>query len=80
MFKKETGTTVIGFLTQYRIHKAMELLRNCRYKVYEVAELVGYRDVTYFSSTFKKIAGMSPSEYQSKGLSPSECGVLSQTL
>lgn len=80
MFKKETGTTVIGFLTQYRIRKAMELLRNCRYKVYEVAELVGYRDVTYFSSTFKKIAGMSPSEYQSKGLSPSECGVLSQTL
>ena len=32
MFKKETGTTVIGFLTQYRIHKAMELLRDCRRK------------------------------------------------
>ena len=66
MFKKETGSTVIGYLTQYRIRRAMELLRDCRYKVYEVAELVGYRDVTYFSSTFKKVAGVSPSEYQSK--------------
>ena len=45
---------------------AQELLRDCRCKVYEVAEQVGYRDVTYFSSTFKKVAGMSPSEYQDR--------------
>ena len=66
MFKKETSYTVISYLTQYRIQKAMELLRDCRCKVYEVAEQVGYRDVTYFSSTFKKVAGMSPSEYQDR--------------
>lgn len=66
VFKKETSYTVISYLTQYRIQKAMELLRDCRYKVYEVAERVGYRDVTYFSSTFKKVAGMSPSEYQDR--------------
>ena len=42
----------------------MELLRDCRNKVYEVAEQVGYRDITYFSSTFKKAVGMTPSEYQ----------------
>ncbi len=66
VFKKETSYTVISYLTQYRIHKAMELLRDCRYKVYEVAELVGYRDVAYFSSTFKKTAGLSPSEYQDR--------------
>ena len=42
----------------------MELLRDCRAKVYEVAEQVGYRDITYFSTTFKKLVGMSPSEYQ----------------
>lgn len=34
--------------------QAMELLRDCRAKVYEVAEQVGYRDITYFSTTFKK--------------------------
>ena len=42
----------------------MELLRDCRVKVYEVAEQVGYRDITHFSATFKKVTGMSPSEYQ----------------
>ena len=41
----------------------MQLLRDCRSKVYEVAEQVGYRDITYFSATFKKVAGVTPSEY-----------------
>nr|WP_325211785.1 response regulator [uncultured Oscillibacter sp.] len=63
-FKKETDYTLLNYLTRYRIHKAMELLRDCRVKVYEVAEQVGYRDITHFSATFKKLAGMSPSEYQ----------------
>lgn len=66
VFKKETSYTVIGYLTQYRVHTAMKLLQDCRYKVYEVAEMVGYRDVAYFSSTFKKLAGVSPSEYQDR--------------
>lgn len=69
MFKKETGSTVIAYLTQVRMTKAMELLSDCRRKIYEVAELVGYRDVAYFSATFKKATGVSPSEYQS-GRSP----------
>lgn len=64
IFKKETGYTVINYLTQFRIHAAMELLQDCKYKVYQVAEQVGYRDVSYFSSTFKKFTGVSPSDYQ----------------
>ena len=63
-FKKETDYTLLNYLTRYRVHKAMELLRDCRVKVYEVAERVGYRDITYFSATFKKLVGMTPSEYQ----------------
>ncbi|MDD5953778.1 MAG: helix-turn-helix transcriptional regulator, partial [Firmicutes bacterium] len=63
-FKKETGTTLLGYVTRYRIHRAMELLQDCRVKVYEVAQLVGYRDIAYFSATFKKVVGISPSEYQ----------------
>ena len=64
LFKDETGQTVGAFLTQTRIRAAMELLRDCRTKVYQVAEQVGYRDIAYFSSTFKRIVGMSPSDYQ----------------
>ena len=64
LFKKETDYTLLNYLTRYRIHKAMELLKDCRVKVYEVAEQVGYRDIAYFSATFKKLVGVSPSEYQ----------------
>lgn len=64
VFKKETGRTLGSYITDYRIQRAKELLRDCRSKVYEVAEAVGYRDITYFSATFKRIVGMSPSEYQ----------------
>jgi len=64
VFKKETSYTISNYITNYRIHIAMELLRDCRSRVYEVAEQVGYRDITYFSSTFKKVTGMTPSEYQ----------------
>ena len=66
VFKKETSYTLSAYLTNYRMHKATELLRDCRVKVYEVAESVGYRDITYFSSAFKKSVGMSPSEYQKR--------------
>ncbi len=63
-FKKETDYTLLNYLTRYRVHKAMELLRDCRVKVYEVAAQVGYRVITYFSATFKKVTGVTPSEYQ----------------
>lgn len=64
MFRKETDYTILNYLTRYRIHKAMELLKDCRVKVYEVAERVGYKDIAYFSATFKRITGVAPSEYQ----------------
>lgn len=63
-FKKETDYTILNYLTRYRVHKAMTLLKDCRIKVYEVAEKVGYQDIAYFSSIFKKLVGVSPSEYQ----------------
>lgn len=64
VFKKETGHTTLGYLTLYRIHIARRLLADRHYKVYEVAGLVGYRDVAYFGSTFKRLTGLSPSAYQ----------------
>lgn len=66
LFKKETDYTVMAYITRYRMRAAMRLLSDCRNKVYEVAEMVGYKDITYFSSTFKKVVGMSPSEYQDR--------------
>lgn len=64
VFKKETQSTVAAYITRCRMNAAARLLSNCRYKVYEVAEMVGYHDIAYFSSSFKRIIGASPSEYQ----------------
>lgn len=46
--------TLGAYLTRCRIQKAMALLREGKLKVYEVAEACGYRDIAYFSGTFKK--------------------------
>lgn len=66
VFKKETDYTFTNYLIFYRIKLAMNLLKNCRLKIYEVADQVGYSDTTYFSAQFKKIVGISPSEYQER--------------
>lgn len=66
VFKKETDYTMLEYISQYRIHMAMKLLKDCRAKVYEIANRVGYKDITYFSSTFKKMVGVTPSEYQDR--------------
>ena len=64
VFKKQTGMTVTNYLTKTRIDAAMVLLQTGRVKVYEAAAAVGYKDVTYFSATFKKLTGLSPSEVE----------------
>lgn len=66
LFKKETDYTVSAYITRYRMRAAMKLLEDCHNRVSEVAEKVGYKDIAYFSSTFKKIVGETPSEYQSR--------------
>ena len=68
LFKSETGVSINNYLTRYRIRKAMDYLKDVSVKVYEVADKVGYQDIAYFSNTFKKLVGKSPSDYQAKGL------------
>lgn len=68
IFKKETDYTVAAYITRVRMRTAMKLLSDCRNKVYEVAEQVGYRDVAHFSSSFKRIVGVTPSEYQDRSM------------
>lgn len=66
VFKKETDYTFTSYLTLYRMKVAVGLLKDCRVKVYEVADQVGYTDTAYFSAQFKKTLGVSPSEYQDR--------------
>ena len=69
MFKSEMGISINNYLTRYRIRKAMDQLKDTHVKIYEVADHVGYTDIAYFSNTFKKLVGISPSDYQVNGLS-----------
>ncbi|WP_019637306.1 response regulator transcription factor [Paenibacillus fonticola] len=66
VFKQETGVNFVAYLTRVRIEKAQQLLREGGYKVYEVADQVGYRNTAYFSKIFKKIVGVSPEEFGAK--------------
>jgi two-component system response regulator YesN len=63
LFKAELGKTFNECLSDCRIEKAKELLRDKKYKIYEVCEQVGYTDTRYFSQLFKRITGLSPREY-----------------
>jgi len=64
IFKRDTKTTFINYLTQLRMEAAMELLRTTDKKTFEIAERVGYSEPNYFSYSFKKNFGISPSEYR----------------
>lgn len=64
LFKTETGQTLNQYITEYRINKAKQLLRDPRYKITEISSRVGYADGNYFGKIFKKCVGFSPSEYR----------------
>ncbi len=68
MFKKELGKNFVEYLNEVRIDKAKELLKDNKYKTYEVAELVGIQDPHYFSKIFKKYVNMTPTEYKDSQL------------
>ena len=64
VFKMETGIRFKKFLNSYRIDQAKLLLGDSRYKIYEVANLVGIEDSRYFSQIFRTYTGLKPSDYR----------------
>jgi two-component system response regulator YesN len=64
LFKGETGLSIWDYLTNFRIEKAKEFLAGSDLKNYEVSYKIGYENPSYFSRTFKKITGLSPTEFR----------------
>ena len=62
-FKKYTGSSFIHYTMELRVRRAKELLKEGK-KVSEIAQLLGFHDTRYFTRTFKKYAGVTPSEYK----------------
>lgn len=63
-FKQYTGFTPLQYILNKRIYNAEALLLNSPYNVTEIAYIVGYDNPLYFSRIFKKMKGVSPSEYR----------------
>ena len=63
IFKQRTGMTINEYITKQRIAKARDMLLSGNYKLYEIAPMVGYKDVKYFSRVFKRVTGVTPSDY-----------------
>lgn len=66
IFNKNVGESFNSYVDQVRIKHAIELLVENKHKVYEIAEMVGYKNVDYFHKKFKKYVGESPAEYRKK--------------
>lgn len=64
LFRKVTGQTISEYLHSVRIKTALYMLEESRLTVAELAEFLGYSDVSYFSRVFKQTTGASPSEYK----------------
>jgi len=64
LFKKETGLTFLEYVTKRRIEMACSVLAHSDAKVHRVASMVGYQDPKYFAQVFKKLVGVTPTEYR----------------
>ncbi len=67
IFKEESGLNFIEYLTNIRIDKAKELLSETDMSIKEVCATCGYTDPNYFSRSFKKNVGVTPTEYKERG-------------
>ncbi|WP_255286718.1 MULTISPECIES: helix-turn-helix domain-containing protein [unclassified Bacillus (in: firmicutes)] len=63
-FKKETGKAITEFINNRRINEALYILENENISITDIAFMVGFNDVNYFTKVFKKIKGLTPSEYR----------------
>lgn len=64
IFKEAGDKNFHEFLTEVRIGKAIELLKDKRKKISEIAEQIGYHDTNYFFKVFKKTTGMTPKQFR----------------
>lgn len=65
-FRSTIGTTPIQYLRQLRVQKAAELLADSDRKVSDIGEQCGFREMSYFTKTFRELKGCPPSRYREK--------------
>jgi AraC-like DNA-binding protein len=63
-FKEDTGVTFVNYLQNYRVMQGCRLLSGSKHSLAEITEMVGYRDVKFFSELVKRMTGLSPRDFR----------------
>lgn len=64
--KSIVGLTPVDFIREIRIKRAVQLIDSDEYNFSQVAYMTGFNDPKYFSKCFKKVIGITPSEYKER--------------
>ncbi len=67
-FKEDTGISFVHYLQNYRVMQGCRLLTTSRRTLAEITEMVGYRDVKFFSALIKRMTGLSPADFRRQHL------------
>ena len=63
-FKITTGYTLMSYFTKMKIDHAKRLLRETPMPIGQISDTLSFDDANYFSKTFKKLTGYTPSTYR----------------
>lgn len=64
LFRKVTGVNFVDYVTEVRVEKVKNLLRNPHYRISEAAYEVGFQSISQFNRSFRKVVGASPQSYR----------------
>jgi AraC-like DNA-binding protein len=64
IFQRETGTTFTNYLNMLRVEASKELLAQSSLSILEIALETGFSNQNYYGRTFKKLTGITPSEFR----------------
>ena len=85
IFKKELNITIIDYINYRKIYNSLESIKYNDYSILKIATINGFSSLEYYSETFKKIIGVSPTIYRKfinydKSISIKECTTISNNL
>ena len=65
-FKRQSGQTIFDYLTRYRVHKSIDMLRGSDRDIAQIAQDCGFSNQSYYTRRFREIIGFTPLKYRRK--------------
>ena len=72
LFKQYFGHSFVSYLTEYRMTKAQKLMEDSSMSIKDIGKAVGYPDPNYFAKVFRRVRGVSPSEFRNNPQLPDD--------